>query len=132
MAFGRAEARFARAVYGTAEAVPLQIQHLFYPGSGGLLCGPVAQALFLQIQYLFYSGQGGLLCGALRWWVGGLGMWKASSFKAIGACEYVKLGWFDWEEKKYKTAVELKEQVELLSMIGDVALKDDEPQVHAH
>jgi hypothetical protein len=38
----------------------------------------------------------------------------------------VKLGWFDWEEKKYKTAVELKEQVELLSMIGDVALKDGE------
>lgn len=57
---------------------------------------------------------------------------KASSFKAIGACERVKLGWFDWEEKKYKTAVELKEQVELLSMIGDVALKDGEPQVHAH
>ncbi|HEX4156274.1 MAG TPA: PPC domain-containing DNA-binding protein [Acidobacteriaceae bacterium] len=57
---------------------------------------------------------------------------KGSSFKAIGAFEYVKLGWFDWEEKKYKTAVELKEQVELLSMIGDVAVKDGEPQVHAH
>lgn len=57
---------------------------------------------------------------------------KDSSFKAIGACEYVKLGWFDWETKKYETAVELKEQVELLSMIGDVAVKDGEPQVHAH
>ena len=57
---------------------------------------------------------------------------KDSSFKAIGACEYVKLGWFDWEDKRYKTAVELREQVELLSMIGDVALKDGEPQVHAH
>jgi hypothetical protein len=57
---------------------------------------------------------------------------KGSSFKAIGALESVKVGWFDWEEKKYKTAVELKEQVELLSMIGDVAVKDGEPQVHAH
>jgi uncharacterized protein len=57
---------------------------------------------------------------------------KDSSFKAIGALDYVKVGWFDWEEKKYKTAVELKEQVELLSLIGDVALKDGEPQVHAH
>jgi len=57
---------------------------------------------------------------------------KDSSFKAIGGCEYVKLGWFDWEDKKYKTSVELKEQLELLSMIGDVALKDGEPQVHAH
>jgi predicted DNA-binding protein with PD1-like motif len=57
---------------------------------------------------------------------------KGASFKAIGACEYVKLGWFDWEDKRYKTAVELNEQVELLSLIGDVALKDGEPQVHAH
>lgn len=57
---------------------------------------------------------------------------QGSSFKAIGALEYIKLGWFDWQDKKYKTAVELKEQVELLSMIGDVALKNGEPQVHAH
>jgi uncharacterized protein len=57
---------------------------------------------------------------------------KDASFKAIGALEYVKVGWFDWDKKKYETAAELNEQVELLSMIGDVALKDGEPQVHAH
>src|ERR1700744_4220710 len=57
---------------------------------------------------------------------------SSSSFKAIGALSKVELGWFDWETKKYKTAVELEEQVELLSLIGDVALKDNEPQVHAH
>jgi hypothetical protein len=55
-----------------------------------------------------------------------------SSFKAIGALESVKLGWFNWETKKYETAVDLDEQVELLSLIGDIALKDGEPQVHAH
>lgn len=55
-----------------------------------------------------------------------------SSFKAIGALSYAKLGWFDWQTKKYEVAVELDEQVELLSLIGDVALKDGEPQVHAH
>ena len=55
-----------------------------------------------------------------------------SSFKAIGALSSVKLGWFNWETKKYQTSVELKEQVELLSMIGDIALKDGQPQVHAH
>jgi uncharacterized protein len=55
-----------------------------------------------------------------------------SSFKAIGALESVKLGWFNWETKKYETAVDLNEQVELLSLIGDIALKDSEPQVHAH
>jgi hypothetical protein len=55
-----------------------------------------------------------------------------SSFKAIGALSFVKLGWFNWKTKKYEIAVELDEQVELLSLIGDVALKDHEPQIHAH
>lgn len=55
-----------------------------------------------------------------------------STFKAIGAFSRVKLGWFNWETKKYEVAAELDEQVELLSLIGDIALKDGEPQVHAH
>lgn len=55
-----------------------------------------------------------------------------SSFKAIGALSAVKLAWFDWQTKKYQTSVDLEEQVELLSMIGDIALKDGQPQVHAH
>ncbi len=55
-----------------------------------------------------------------------------SSFKAIGALSYAKLGWFNWETKKYDPACILREQVELLSLIGDIALKDGEPQVHAH
>ncbi len=55
-----------------------------------------------------------------------------SSFKAIGALSHVELGWFNWETKKYQIAVKPDEQVELLSLIGDIALKDDEPQVHAH
>lgn len=55
-----------------------------------------------------------------------------SSFKAIGALSHAKLGWFNWETRKYETAVDLSEQVELLSLIGDIAVKDGEPQVHAH
>jgi uncharacterized protein len=55
-----------------------------------------------------------------------------SSFKAIGAPSQVELGWFNWETRKYETAVKLQEQVELLSLIGDIALKDGEPEVHAH
>ncbi|WP_158749620.1 PPC domain-containing DNA-binding protein [Acidobacterium sp. S8] len=55
-----------------------------------------------------------------------------SSFKAIGALSGVELGWFNWETKKYQTAIKLQEQVELLSLIGDIALKDDKPQIHAH
>ena len=55
-----------------------------------------------------------------------------SSFKAIGALSHAKLGWFNWETKKYDPACVLDEQVELLSLIGDIALTDGEPQVHAH
>lgn len=55
-----------------------------------------------------------------------------SSFKAIGALSRVELAWFDWETKKYRPSVVLDEQVELVSLIGDVALKDGKPQVHAH
>ncbi len=55
-----------------------------------------------------------------------------SSFKAIGAFSSVKLAWFDWEKKEYRPSVVFNEQVELVSLIGDVALKDGDPQVHAH
>ena len=55
-----------------------------------------------------------------------------SSFKAIGALSSVKLGWFDWQTKKYVPSVDLHEQVELVSLIGDIALDNGKPQVHAH
>jgi uncharacterized protein len=55
-----------------------------------------------------------------------------ASFKAIGALAEVKLAWFNPQTKTYQTCVDLKEQVELLSMIGDVAQHDGRPIVHAH
>lgn len=54
-----------------------------------------------------------------------------SRFTAIGAFQDVTLGYFDWASKSYKK-IPVDEQVEVLSLIGDVALKDDEPKVHAH
>ena len=57
---------------------------------------------------------------------------SAASFKAVGALSSVRLGWFSWESKRYEPSVTLDEQVELLSLIGDVAQKDGEPVVHAH
>jgi uncharacterized protein len=57
---------------------------------------------------------------------------SAASFKAVGALSSVRLGWFNWETKRYESSVTLDEQVELLSLIGDVALKNGEPVVHAH
>lgn len=57
---------------------------------------------------------------------------SAASFKAVGAFSSVRLAWFNWETKKYEPVVVLDEQVELLSLIGDVALKEGKPSVHAH
>jgi len=57
---------------------------------------------------------------------------SSGSFKAIGALSDVALGWFNWETRKYETAVKFDEQVELLSLIGDIALKENNPQIHAH
>ncbi len=57
---------------------------------------------------------------------------SAASFKAVGGLFSVRLGWFSWELKKYEPSVTLDEQLELLSLIGDVALKDNKPVVHAH
>lgn len=57
---------------------------------------------------------------------------SAASFKAVGGLSSVRLAWFSWETKKYEPSVVLNEQLELLSMIGDVALKDGKSSVHAH
>ena len=57
---------------------------------------------------------------------------SAASFQAVGGLSSVRLGWFNWESKKYEPSVTLDEQLELLSLLGDVALKDGKPVVHAH
>lgn len=57
---------------------------------------------------------------------------SAASLTAVGALSAVRLAYFNWKTKKYDPSVILDEQVELLSLIGDVALKDDKPIVHAH
>jgi uncharacterized protein len=56
----------------------------------------------------------------------------AASFKGIGGLSSVRLAWFSRDRKVYEPAVSLDDQVELLSLIGSVALKDGEPFVHAH
>lgn len=56
---------------------------------------------------------------------------SASHFTAIGAFESVTLGFFERVRKDYKR-ITIDEQVEVLSLVGDIALEDDEPKVHAH
>jgi uncharacterized protein len=53
-------------------------------------------------------------------------------FTAIGALSDVTLGYWRWETKDY-VRIPLHEQVEVLSLAGNVALAPDgAPKVHAH
>ncbi len=56
---------------------------------------------------------------------------SASHFTAIGGFQSVTLGYFDWDTKDYEP-IPVMEQVEVLSLIGDIALDNGEPKVHAH
>jgi predicted DNA-binding protein with PD1-like motif len=50
----------------------------------------------------------------------------------LGAFSRAVLGYFDWEKKVYER-IPIEEQVELLSLVGDIARTDDGgPKLHAH
>jgi predicted DNA-binding protein with PD1-like motif len=56
----------------------------------------------------------------------------AASLTAIGAFERATVGWFDFASKSYRK-IEVNEQCEVLSAIGDVAIGDDgKPSLHIH
>ena len=48
----------------------------------------------------------------------------AASLTAIGAFESATVGWFDFERKAYRE-IEVGQQCEVLSAIGDVAVNDE-------
>ena len=55
-----------------------------------------------------------------------------ASVSAIGAFSEAKVGWFDLAAKRYKP-IEVNEQCEVLSLIGDVAQGDDgKASLHLH
>ena len=56
---------------------------------------------------------------------------NAARFTAIGAFSEATLGYFDIERKEY-LRIPVREQVEALSLIGDVALEGAKRVVHAH
>jgi len=56
---------------------------------------------------------------------------NASQFTGIGAFSEVTLGFFDFAQKDYNRN-EIKEQVELLSLVGDITRYNNEHKIHAH
>jgi uncharacterized protein len=49
----------------------------------------------------------------------------------IGDAKSVKFGWYDKSRKMFKVT-SLNTYAEITSLIGDIALKDGKPVVHAH
>lgn len=55
-----------------------------------------------------------------------------SHLTALGAFRRVTLGFFEWQRKQYKK-IPIDEQVEVLSLVGNIALDErGKPKVHAH
>jgi predicted DNA-binding protein with PD1-like motif len=55
----------------------------------------------------------------------------AGHFTAIGALESARFGWFDRAQNAYRN-IPIDQQVEMISLIGDVGVVNGVPQVHAH
>jgi hypothetical protein len=55
----------------------------------------------------------------------------SASFTAIGAFSHATVAWFHDARKEFRL-IPIEQQVELVSMIGDIALVNDQPAVHTH
>jgi predicted DNA-binding protein with PD1-like motif len=55
----------------------------------------------------------------------------AARFTAIGAFSEAVVGYFDWEKKDY-LRIPVREQVEVLALVGDIAMDQEKPKLHAH
>jgi predicted DNA-binding protein with PD1-like motif len=55
----------------------------------------------------------------------------AGQVTAVGAFERAVVGWFDRQNKDYRR-IEISEQCEVLSLLGDIALDSGEPRLHLH
>ena len=55
----------------------------------------------------------------------------AAQLTAIGAFREARLAYFDWAAKSY-LPIPVAEQVEVASLVGDIAQADGKPSVHVH
>ena len=51
---------------------------------------------------------------------------------AVGTLSDLALGHFDWKNKRYKKSLEIREQVQVLSLAGDIADDKGRPRVVCH
>jgi predicted DNA-binding protein with PD1-like motif len=51
--------------------------------------------------------------------------------EALGAVEHARVGFYDQEAREYRF-LDLPRELEILSLVGNVSLRDGAPVVHAH
>ena len=56
---------------------------------------------------------------------------SSAQITAIGAFSRATVGWFDRSIRTYRQ-IPIDRQCEVLSLVGDIALDEDEPSVHVH
>lgn len=56
---------------------------------------------------------------------------RGGSFVAIGAFERAVIAWWSWTTKEYERR-EIEEQLEVLSLAGNVTVENGRTKVHAH
>ncbi len=56
---------------------------------------------------------------------------RAAQICGIGGFSDAKLAYFDIDEKEYKP-IEIREQVEVTSFLGNLSIYQNEPKLHAH
>jgi predicted DNA-binding protein with PD1-like motif len=56
---------------------------------------------------------------------------RSAQFTAIGALRTLTLGFYNFNDRVYKK-IDIDEQIEVLSLIGDVSLYNNTPKIHAH
>jgi uncharacterized protein len=54
-----------------------------------------------------------------------------SHFTAVGAFSRAVVAYFEWPARQYRH-IAIDEQVEVLSLVGDIVIERDLPTVHAH
>lgn len=54
-----------------------------------------------------------------------------ASFTGLGALRWVRLSYWNADTREYETH-ELEEQVEVVGLVGNAALRDGEPALHLH
>lgn len=55
----------------------------------------------------------------------------ATQLTGLGAFQEAVVGYYDWIKKDYRR-IPIKEQVEVISLVGDIVLADGKPKLHAH